>query len=404
MIQDELQAASYRGAFFFLSTAATAGGRKDSLKEIVNSDNQIVEDLGKRQRTFTLTGMIAPRLSNEGAELISYREARDTLLDALEQGGPGQLIHPFLGTIDNVVCRTFSFTESMTAVGASPITITFAITNTTGAPEPEEAVLGTVDTASTATDAALEAAVAGTYAVTNQFAGNFRDAVSNVEEISVAVKGATDPLAQVADEVNGFAKQVSDLAADAASLVASPAALAESVRNLVNSINGLLATPDAVFDAMRRLFDFDDLEIRFSADTAGSRQRDRNRDLLRNQVQATALSEAYVSAAQLDLPTVESIDRVQVILEDQYQKIIATGTLESDSENALTETRLVLTEFFDSQRETKPRIIQVETNTVPTRVLAYSYYGSSELSDTLAELNDLNDSAFIEGTVDILSA
>lgn len=403
-IETELQEASYRGAVFFLTAGTTAGGRKDVLKEIVNSDRQLVEDFGLRQRTFSISGIIAERTATLGTVLTSYKAARDTLLDALEAGGTGQLIHPFYGKIDNVVCRSFSISESMQSVGISPITMIFAISNTTGAPEAEAAVLGTVAAEAISASATLETSVAEGFTATEKFAGNVEDAITKVQDFAAKAQEATDSLTQIVTKIDQFAADLAQLSADAASLVQTPADLAESIRNTVQSMNGLFATPQAIFDSMKRLFDFGDLDVNFTTDTAGNSEKQDNRDLLNNQIQGAALAECYVAAAQLDLDTVAEIDATQQILEAQFQKMVDTNTLDSAAQEGLTETRIALTSFFNAQRADKPRLIEVETPTLPARVLAYQYYGSSAQGARIADLNSLDDSAFVEGRVEILSS
>ena len=104
-IKEKLFEASYKKAVFFLTRSSITGGRKDTKKEIVNSDFQVIEDLGLRQPIFTLTALVAGRDGDLG-----YKEMRDKLLDALQEGGRGQLIHPFYGPINNVVARSFTIT------------------------------------------------------------------------------------------------------------------------------------------------------------------------------------------------------------------------------------------------------------------------------------------------------
>ncbi len=397
----QLQAASYRGIFFYVSSITTRGGRKDVLKEIVNSGNQSVEDLGLRQRSFNVTGLIAASPSND---LLSYTDARDHLIEALELGGTGTFVHPFLGEIPNVSCRTFSLDETLTAVGTANITIAFAISNTDGAPAAEDTTLGEVRGEANEGQDELEEEFSGNYAVFNKFAGNFQDALDQTREYVEIAEQATNPFAMVASEIDQFTQDLSNMNVNAASFVENPTSLADSIRNQINTINGLLATPPEVFDAMVRLFDFGDLDIRFTTDTAGGQQRQKNRDLMSDQVQGTALCEAYVVAAQLDLPTVEDIDSVSAVLETQYQKMIATNTLGSAAAEGITKTRLASTSFFNAQRADKPRQIEVFTETIPARVLAYQYYGSSDQGVAIAERNNLNDSAFLEGNVEILSS
>ena len=402
---EDLQLASDRGSFFFVSSPTTTGGRKDSVKEIVNSDRQLVEDLGLRKRTFSISGFIAERTFNDGAVLFSYDEVKQDLLDVLEGGRAGTLIHPFFGRINRVVCRTFTLNETMTSLGIAPITMTFTVSDTTGLPIAEEAVLGTVATESEAASDALEESIASKFSVAiAAVADVFTAAVDKVNAAMDAVKAAVAPLVQLADEINGFAADIATVQAEAASLVATPAALAESIRGAVTSMNALFATPQGIFDSMKRLFDFGDLDLNFTPNTASGRSRQSNQDILNNAMQGLSLANAYTAAAQLDLPTVEDIDATQQILEDQFQKMVDNGTLDSDAQEGLTKTRIALSEFFDAQRATKPRLITINVNPIPARVLAYQYYGSSDQGDTIAELNGFADAAHVSGDVRILTS
>lgn len=409
MIQDELQEASFRGAFFFLTNSSITGGRKDAKKELVNSPKQVIEDLGLRQPIFSVTGVVAARerqgAPGEAIVLLTYKQMRDSLIDALQsEDGPGVFVHPFYGPIENVVCRTFTIVESMRDLGTATVTMNFEISNTLGTPEELVPVLGTVSTEALATQEAVLTQTTAEWKVSNSFPQNLLDAIAKTESFIDDVQAAADTAEQVTDDINKFAKFMGDLAADVTELIAVPSDFAEAVRDTFSTLNGLLATIPATFDAMQDLFDFGDLDIRFTVDTAGKIERQRNRDLLNTQVQTEALSRAYVAAAQLDLPTVEDLDATQVVLEDQFQKMAAADAIDRDSFDALIKTRLALSAFFNSQRATKPRRVTLDVNTTPARVLAFSLYGSSDQGPTIAQLNSVRDSAFVEGEIEVLSS
>lgn len=402
---DELQEARYKGALFFMDSSSIAGGRKDNLKEIVNSDLQVVEDLGLRQPSFSLSGVVSARLvPSVSAERQTYKQMRDTLLDALQEGGTGTLVHPFYGPIEDVVCRSWSIKESIGNVGIANFTMEFTISNTLGTPRALVAVLGSVVTVAEATAEELAAALADDWKVTEGFAGNFIDAFNNTEDFVNKVLESAGIVTKVASEVDQFSKFMSDFAADIARLIDSPRELSESIRGSFSSLNGLLQTAPATFDAMKNLFDFGDNNIELVATTAGQIERQKNRDRMNSQVQGEALARAYVVAGELELPTVEDIDELQGILEDQFQKISAAEEMDRNSFDALTETRIILSEFFNSQRATAPRQVTVFVNPVPARVLAFNYYGSSEQGEDIANLNKVRDAAFLEGDIEILSS
>lgn len=403
---EDLFPCTYRGAVFFLNRARTTGGRKTSTKEIVNSDRQLVEDLGKQQRGFTLSGTVAARTAADGTVIAPYREVKGRLLTALEAGGVGVLVHPFFGRIENVQVTSYDLDESMTSLGAAPISITFAISDTDGQPVAAPPVLGTVQTAANASSQALADAVAGDLTLTQKFAGNYQDAIDKVDAVAVAINQATDPLAQVADQVDVFSKGLADIVENAASLVSNPQELSEAIQSAIQSVGALLATPEAIFDSMVRLFDFGDDDTRAPVGgTAGAAERQQNRDLLNDQTQGTALATAYSQAAQLDLPTVEDVDATQDVLEAQFQKMVAAGTLDPKAASDLTSTRVATTAFFNAQRATKPRQTTVLLQAaVPARVLSFRYYGVTDFGDQIAELNGVDDAAFVEGRVEILTS
>ena len=405
MRPEELRPASFRKKFFFVGSHTLTGGRKTATKTFVNSDRQVVEDLGLRRRSFSLSGIIAARRDNSGNEIIPYVQARDELLAALEKEGTGILVHPFLGEItEPVACLTYSLDESETTLGEGRIQITFAISDTDGLPQKEGITLSGIVNAKDQSRNTVANDIKERFSVTASFTGNFSDAIDKVNETVDEINEATSPAAIEADKIDEFNDELSDITTNVASLVSNPADLSDSLTAIFETMNGLYATPEATLDSFVRLFDFGDSDTSFSQDTAGRIERQKNRNVINDSMQVLALTYAYLNATQIDLATVDDIDEQAEELEDQFQKIIATGTLVSDVEEKLVLLRIDAVDFFDIQRVTKPQVITVRTNLTTTRLLAFQYYGSSELGDTLAELNDIKNSAFIEGDVQILTA
>lgn len=88
--QDQLQKASFRGVEFQVEADDAAFGRRVQLHEYPQRDKPYVEDMGKKAREISLTAfLIGP----------DYMAARDKLLEAVEQAGPGELVHPWYGRL-----------------------------------------------------------------------------------------------------------------------------------------------------------------------------------------------------------------------------------------------------------------------------------------------------------------
>jgi prophage DNA circulation protein len=82
--------ASFRGVPFFVEAHETQGSRRVVTHEFVGRDTPLVQDRG---RGIASTALEAYVLGDD------YDIARDRLLAALEQEGPGELVHPYLGTM-----------------------------------------------------------------------------------------------------------------------------------------------------------------------------------------------------------------------------------------------------------------------------------------------------------------
>ncbi|QGG78124.1 DNA circularization protein [Pseudomonas syringae] len=88
--RDSLLPASFRGVGFFIEKAVVPAGRKGQLHEFPQRDEPYFESLGKQSKVHTLTGFVV------GPDCF---EQRDRLLQALEQEGAGELVHPWLGRV-----------------------------------------------------------------------------------------------------------------------------------------------------------------------------------------------------------------------------------------------------------------------------------------------------------------
>lgn len=107
--------ASFRGVPFYLETSSAKTGRRYQNHEYPKRDKNYTEDLG-----------LATRLKNINAFVIGddYDEQRDKLIEALEQGGHAQFVHPWMGTFDVEVGES-EVIESRAEQGIARFIITF---------------------------------------------------------------------------------------------------------------------------------------------------------------------------------------------------------------------------------------------------------------------------------------
>ncbi|WP_295379542.1 DNA circularization protein [uncultured Pseudacidovorax sp.] len=88
--RDELRPASFRGVAFQVEGESGTFGRRTQVHEFPQRDKPYAEDLGRATRNFEFTAfLVGP----------DYLAQRDALLAALEQEGPGTLVHPWYGEL-----------------------------------------------------------------------------------------------------------------------------------------------------------------------------------------------------------------------------------------------------------------------------------------------------------------
>lgn len=118
--RDSLRPPSFRGAEFKIETGARGGGRRQAVHEFPKRDEPYAEDMGRRARKFQVNAYFVQSPRNG----FDYTAERDALIAALEQEGPGLLIHPTMGEFD-VSVDTYNVSERRTTGGYCEIDIQF---------------------------------------------------------------------------------------------------------------------------------------------------------------------------------------------------------------------------------------------------------------------------------------
>lgn len=114
--------ASFRGAPFAVIASSTEAGRRIALHQYPGRDDPWAEDMGREARRWRFRGFIVDGdVAFEGGPITLQRTL---LLAAIEQSGPGLLIHPTLGALEAVVTRA-AIGEDLGAGKKSDVDIEF---------------------------------------------------------------------------------------------------------------------------------------------------------------------------------------------------------------------------------------------------------------------------------------
>jgi prophage DNA circulation protein len=387
----------FKGVPINIQSGSVDGGRKVSIKQFPNRDTQNIEDLGLQPRRYSLEISVNDKV---GQDYFNYR---NRLLAALESKGPGVLIHPLYGRINDVVAINFSLSENFNEFGSTTVSVNFEVQNNTGIPQSVGNTVTSIQTKNTTIQQAVKNDITENYGVTPAFAGNFQAAVDKLDGLISTATEVVSFIGQPADTLNEFSAEIGRLSGDTNGIVSEPLRMASEVIGLFESVNGLYTSADATFDTFVGFFGFGDDDISCKCSTAGLVERNQNNKVINSGVAASALGYTYLAASQLEFQTVDEIDTVAAELDIQFAAV-QESEADQNVKDAVTETRIAIIDIFNEKRITTAQVLTVDTLLTSTRLLAFSYYGNDEQGQILTDLNDQADINFISGDVKVLTA
>ncbi|MGO4326659.1 DNA circularization protein [Cupriavidus sp. 2TAF22] len=203
--RDKLRPASFRGVPFQVDGDKVPVGRRTVTHEYPGKNVPYVEDMGRATRAYKVTAFVI------GAD---YMDKRDALLKALEQEGPGELVHPWLGTMQvaagegemshayaegGMARFDLTFTESSELLNPTAKVNTGKAASAAGAALAEggltrfEQAMAAVNTAQVNV-AQLSKAAAGTFGALQQYAAPLAAAIGTAQNLASLVLNAPGEL------------------------------------------------------------------------------------------------------------------------------------------------------------------------------------------------------------------
>lgn len=381
-------AASFRGVPFFIETAERSGGRKTITHEYPGRDDQFVEDLGRRGAAFTCEGYVI------GAD---YLAAKQNLLAALEKSGPGELIHPYYGSL-TVACTGYRIRESTDAGGMALVSIDFAETGAKPIyPTASPTTASVVASSATSARAALQAGFLAGYNVLGQPTFALRSLSAMVASASQEMNAELSPVVQDVQTLAALKKGLGQLVLNAAALVIAPATLFTSLVNVVSTV-GDLSLGALGLQALLRAYGF-----RPSTDppplTTSTRQREAaNYAVLHRTIQTLATIQAAEIAPQEAYDSYDAAVSVRNQITDQIDEQSAAS--DDGTYAALMQLRADLVRALPGADSDLPKIVSyTPPSTVPSLVLCYQLYGALDGEDDILARNSVVRPGFVPGGV-----
>ena len=393
MSLDNYQTASFRGVPFLIGDLDTEGGRKNITHEYPNSDRRTNEDLGLLGKTFTLSGVIKTQDDFTN---------RDRLISALEQSGPGELVHPTFGTV-TVSSKPYRLSERTSELGVARFSMTFERTDSPIFPAQTSVKPSLIkDESDTAIDG-VTTDIEDTFEVATSSTSNYAAARGKLQSIGNAFQEIGRATSAVTATISQYTASVTNFVDGITRNIFAPAELAASIKDMFLELDQIAPNAEAQFELAKQLFGFGSGDTLVQPTTVARQQRADNQLLLNNAIRTNAISLAYNNAANIDYANELEVLEARQALEAEYQGIIEDNNLSGDTLDALANLRNSSRLLFEDISITVAKIRSITVNTIPMSVLAYQYYGSTDNTQALIDLNATTDVSFVEGEVQILT-
>ena len=392
-VLDELYPASFRGVPFLIRTTSTSGGRKIVVHEYPNTNRRYVEDLGKQDRIFSITGITSSPF---------YLENRNALQQALEQPGIGILVHPFFGIV-NVTADPYTLSEDDSELGIATFSMTFRVSDENIFPAYIEKSLDLINDLTDGAASKVISEITTGFSVSPVYPNNFTESLSNLGDITKSFSGLTNSVNASEDAKNDYNAKVSAFAENKVPNINSPASLGSNLVDLFDTANDLGTIEAERFNINKYFFGYIFDETHINPLTSQRIERMKNTELLASAMNMVALSYAYKSAVTMTYVTDQDIDIVTKYLEGQYQYFVNNNNFSTDAMDALNSLRSEVRRFFKDERLNVYNITTITTKEIPLTILVYNYYGNVDNAEDLMFFNEILDPSHVVGELDIFT-
>lgn len=401
--RDELRTASFKGIMFYVADHEATYGRRTTTHEYPYRDMPFTEDMGRTARRWNITAYLLGE---------NYMAARDALLDAVESGGPGQLIHPYLGT-KKVVATEARSRETQRDGGYVEIAISFVEagekTFPNGAPLPSKLVGMNADSLISVSKGIFESGInlSGVQEfVRDSYAGNISSAgaiFQNIQQLGglnsigaiAGIVGSTAKINQSAE----WAVSLAEILNPSTSLVSDVSGMAARVISLFKGVFDLAAGPR---ESLKNLSRFNDYSADHSSvSTAQTEILNSNSDATERFIRTVSTANEAKAMVDLDFQSYdEAIESRKYIL-NQIDDL-ALHSNDDLEYSALQSLRENIAAAIPAPDQSLPVISSIELRqSSPALAVSYDLYETVERADDIVNRNSVRHPGFVPGGVEL---
>lgn len=387
-----LKSASFKGIGFFVEDHEAEVGRRVVVNEYPFRDTPYTEDMGRSARRWTVTAYVIGD---------DYTDDRDALMEAVEAGGAGVLIHPYLGTKD-VVCEGARVRENKNEGRFA--TITFSFVEAGSRLFPESAPIPSALVGLRADE--LIAAVRSSFVngmtvsgVSEWVRDAYGDTLGSVAEVFDVIKsnGGINKQTTLAliNKAATWVADVADLSNPSISLIQDLAGAADRIISAMTGVFDLSPSPDIAAKNLDRFAAF--TNPRNGSLTAAAITADNNAATSETFVRSVSLAVESKAAVAREYTSYEEATSAKRALLDRLDTL-AGQTMDDNIYNAFRALRAEVAVAIPPEESSLPHIDQVVLKqSVPALVMAYDLYENVEEESEIISRNRIRHPAFVPG-------
>jgi prophage DNA circulation protein len=389
--KEKLRPASFRGVAFGVLESETEGGRRTQVYEFPEKDVPYVEDLGKKARVYNITAFVC------GTIISDYMDQRDNLTDALEQEGPGTLVHPYLGELSLQV-MTFRVRETKDDGGMASFSITFSETG--DILYPVTANNASADVLNNSENL-LDLLADSMTEISTEIGNLAQEMLADINSLVNTILSVIIPFLQAVLFTDQLNRALSNILNNAPALAGNPSGLAESLMNVITFFGNSNNTnnPATAFSAVQAIVN--GVQSVYSGRTYDSTpagiQQEINDNLMIQMLVLTGTATAARIAVQIPFTTVEQADAAAYVVDSLIESVIYSIT-DDNIYQAVIDLKVAVHQAVPSNSDTLKTIESFSVkNSIPALALCYRIYGSLDNYDDLVSRNDIPNPCCIAG-------
>jgi len=382
---DNFRQGSFRGVPFKTDSSQVVGGRRKQDREFANRDEGNSEDLGKKLKTFSLELLVIGD---------DYFTQRDALEEALDTEGPGELVHPYRGTLQ-VQAGSYTLVETVQEGRLARFTVEFTLAGKLKYPEQvTDDVENAKDNAGKVIDDS-KTFFETVFDIANQPAFVLDSAA---DKIGAVTDFAESAVAKVTAPVTNFAFAMRNIKTSVADLIKAPGELFQRLRDafqlLLDEFSDDPETSNTIFGNLRGVGN----EPAFgpvSGNTPSRQQEQINQDAVLNAVREIVLG--MQAQAALDIPYTsvnDALNNRRDIVEGLDEQLFLTD--DDELFQSIRDLQASLTRALPAPDQAE-LISYVPRRTIPVIVIAHTLFGDLEKEQEIIDQNDIEHPGFAPG-------